>query len=432
METRPKRLSLRGIVNFDQLEDILTSMLDKINTQDEIISRLQSISNTYVQKSAFTERCADIYDFISKANSKIDILQASSMSIIGNQQIPAGELAGLNYLQVQKITSSLTDFAKKIDFDSQIKSIKLDHKRDIDKLYSWSSPLDFANKLHQNQIDTSRRISSMESLLAGKVDRCDFNEIDSLVSSLRRYDLVISKVDSTISSFRTELDEGKIVTRQHKDKLNDQYQILKALSFDAKSFALKADVNAINNSLSDCTNMLQLFTSQKNFSELELKVDECRNALQMLNRYNIARDELAAKFKTELEQKATITDVKRCVFRTHYEEAVSALGSAMDTKANMNDVIQIDRRVEDLQTVIEAEVQKTTVMMRFMEWFTDRGVSYEHNMQVLDKHIENLAKASHPSARKPFVGQIRYTPAPDVMQEEDPQHQTQKGESYGV
>ena len=48
--------------------------------------------------------------------------------------------------------------------------------------------------------------------------------------------------------------------------------------------------------------------------------------------------------------------------------------------------------------------------MRFVEWFTERGVSYEHNMQVIDKHIGNLAKANHPKLREPYSGQIRFTP----------------------
>lgn len=48
--------------------------------------------------------------------------------------------------------------------------------------------------------------------------------------------------------------------------------------------------------------------------------------------------------------------------------------------------------------------------MRFVDWFTERGVNYEHNVKVLDKHLENLASASHPSLRQPYTGQIRYTP----------------------
>ena len=43
-----------------------------------------------------------------------------------------------------------------------------------------------------------------------------------------------------------------------------------------------------------------------------------------------------------------------------------------------------------------------------MEWFSDRGVSYEHNMHVLDRHIANLAKANTPSQRQPYSGQVRF------------------------
>lgn len=55
--------------------------------------------------------------------------------------------------------------------------------------------------------------------------------------------------------------------------------------------------------------------------------------------------------------------------------------------------------------------------MRFVDWFVERGACYEHNMQVLDKHIGNLAKANHSSAREPFSGQIRYIPIMESLRD---------------
>ena len=34
--------------------------------------------------------------------------------------------------------------------------------------------------------------------------------------------------------------------------------------------------------------------------------------------------------------------------------------------------------------------ERLQVAMRFVEWFTSRGENYEHNIQVIDKHLKGL------------------------------------------
>ena len=57
---------------------------------------------------------------------------------------------------------------------------------------------------------------------------------------------------------------------------------------------------------------------------------------------------------------------------------------------------------EDLKT-------KLAVALRFVEWFTHRGETYEHNMKLIDKHLHGLAtSASDPKNRQIFDSAIRY------------------------
>jgi hypothetical protein len=53
--------------------------------------------------------------------------------------------------------------------------------------------------------------------------------------------------------------------------------------------------------------------------------------------------------------------------------------------------------------------------MRFVDWFTSRGENYEHNMKVIDKHLNNLATSSSPSERSPYEGQVRFTSVMESM-----------------
>jgi hypothetical protein len=44
------------------------------------------------------------------------------------------------------------------------------------------------------------------------------------------------------------------------------------------------------------------------------------------------------------------------------------------------------------------------VAMRFVEWFTHRGETYEHNMKLIDKHLHGMAStASDPKNRQVII-----------------------------
>ena len=55
--------------------------------------------------------------------------------------------------------------------------------------------------------------------------------------------------------------------------------------------------------------------------------------------------------------------------------------------------------------------ERLEIITRFVEWFTTRGESYEHNMKAIDNHLGNLAHAGSTNRkdRSPYSGQIRFT-----------------------
>jgi hypothetical protein len=47
-----------------------------------------------------------------------------------------------------------------------------------------------------------------------------------------------------------------------------------------------------------------------------------------------------------LSTKATVTEVKSCVLRKHYEEVITSLGSELDTKAAAMDLSDTNQRLQ--------------------------------------------------------------------------------------
>lgn len=56
--------------------------------------------------------------------------------------------------------------------------------------------------------------------------------------------------------------------------------------------------------------------------------------------------QLASNATSELKSKASVLDVDACVIRRHYDEAVTALGAAIDEKASLDNLWACESRLE--------------------------------------------------------------------------------------
>ena len=56
---------------------------------------------------------------------------------------------------------------------------------------------------------------------------------------------------------------------------------------------------------------------------------------------------------------------------------------------------------------IETESSRIDLSVRFIDWFTQRGEAYEHNIKIINNHLKQLTDDVHPSERQPFSNRIR-------------------------
>jgi hypothetical protein len=65
---------------------------------------------------------------------------------------------------------------------------------------------------------------------------------------------------------------------------------------------------------------------------------------------------------------------------------------------------------------MEEHDHRLDISMRFVDWFTKRGETYECNLQVIDKHLKNLATSSAvPGTRMPYTSKVRYQPIHEMV-----------------
>jgi nitrogen fixation/metabolism regulation signal transduction histidine kinase len=94
--------------------------------------------------------------------------------------------------------------------------------------------------------------------------------------------------------------------------------------------------------------------------------------------------------ETSLQTKASQTDVDRCVTLTAFERAITNTNREMLQKTDNPFTEALQGHVQSLEQRILEESERTSVAIKFVDWFTARGENYEHNIKIIDRHLREL------------------------------------------
>ena len=82
--------------------------------------------------------------------------------------------------------------------------------------------------------------------------------------------------------------------------------------------------------------------------------------------------------------------------------------------ASLMDHISVSPSFSFLLQALEGELasqnERLSIVTRFVEWFTSRGESYEHNIKIIDKHLGDLTNnAVNRMDKLPYQGHIKFS-----------------------
>jgi hypothetical protein len=255
------------------------------------------------------------------------------------------------------------------------------------------------------------KLNHMDEVINTKVDKSNVAVLESLYSNLSVYDAFkaetiqrLDQLDSTTSELCTTVSKHASdidLLQQNVAEINERIQ---------RTCHTKHDQQVFLNVFNELVAVVKECESKQAVRDINNKlsqtVDQVSGLLVDVNEINGSLEGV----KKDLATKASVTDVKACVLRTHYDEAVMALGSAIDTKAFIADLERAEADINRIDNKLEQESSKVAVAMRFVDWFIGRGENYEHNLRVVDKHLSNLTSVQGPASRDPYVNQVKFTP----------------------
>ena len=412
---RPKHVNLRGMLRVDEMEDLLSNMLDRLQDQDLMIKELQNQLNNSLPKSKANETFEILYEEIERLKSRMNSVELASTVIVGvnGESAPASEIVSSHMRDINRLQSNVNDCSTRNEVEEHFNTFS--NKMDIEllNLKNQTASLSMATRLQQAQQDSTNRLSSIESLVALKLDKSDIGHIESLAENLSRFENFRVDTIDKVKDLTNYRDAHNSQLINHNDLIKQQRNEINNLTDDVTNHRAKLsehrtlakavqDINdtlqteyARNDDLNHTNNVVNYLKTQQN--ETDLFNQSVANHMNIMNE---------AMIKTI----ATKDELNNCVLRKHFEQVCTALGSDLDSRASLHHLGAIEERTRHLESRTESADEQLGVAVRFVDWFTQRGEHYEHNMKLIDRHLGSLAKAQDPKSRDPYKGQVKFTP----------------------
>lgn len=88
--------------------------------------------------------------------------------------------------------------------------------------------------------------------------------------------------------------------------------------------------------------------------------------------------------------RATIVDMQTHVKTKDFDATLQRIQRELQARPLLPTTDDHLRRIQSLEGLQQADSRRISVAMKFVEWFSNRGENYDHNLRILDRHLKDL------------------------------------------
>eukprot|EP01039_Chlorochromonas_danica_P008134 gene8134-8974_t len=324
--------NLQGVVNLGEISPLLEKIVHHLTGQDQRLSALtREVADNYLPVQPFLEHMARIESRLTKIEDRLETVFHHCLAHLQGQDIPCSELTVSNYHTLQKINKILTTCISRQEVEVQYQNLLSIREKNVEIERNLEKVSVLANEQNNAQLAMNSRLGNLDAMVATKLDRSELVHLQALTAKVSLYD-----------DFRKNTIDRLEKLSTH-DKVIDQH-----------------------------------------LDDYKTRIDRLSQGLQVV-------DEVVPKLasKKDLHALARLVtthshEIAACASLTTQNEAL------LSTKASLIITDGLQDRAHIIEEAILTESKRTDIAIRFVEWFTSRGEHYEHNLQILDKHLKDL------------------------------------------
>ena len=423
---------LQGILNLPRLEQLFGQLMARLAHQETEIAALQTAAR---HNATLEARCAgleaqlarleaatsldaeSINDTASEAPSSSSAPSATPVPQHHHHHVPLNR-------QVADNTAAIARLADLIDGRHAHHSTRHDHALEshrtlterLDALELRGAAKDHALALEDELAAFGRRLDATDAVVATKVDGVDEAAFRATCVRLRNVDEFINRTNATVA----ELEERASKASDERSHIHEQLEassvITAALQREVDAIVAVVGEEAVKREERDqaLDEALANTTHRDAHAQHVAHHASTLEQLQQLKReveQGFAR--VSADLAAEESRASSQSSEDRAAARRGAEAAAALArrlvdGAVRDLLAAPHGAVAECRgrvaRLEETSAKARAELD---IALKFVDWFSNRGEGYEHNMTALDRRLDGMVRSAREASAEPFSPSVR-------------------------
>eukprot|EP01037_Dinobryon_pediforme_P024418 gene24418-26207_t len=176
------------------------------------------------------------------------------------------------------------------------------------------------DQISKTQLNINNRLSNIELSLTSKLDKAEFSNVEAAVAKLELYEDFRQTTLTSLTSYHEFEKAMKTINADYKQQLQNLFSTQASLEKQLLNKSSTLEVAALSKEI------------QKILSNLETCA-QSSDVKQDLTEH-------------QLPSKAPLSALSQLVSRRHYEQAIHALGTAIDSKSSEEDAANLRRQLQ--------------------------------------------------------------------------------------
>jgi hypothetical protein len=300
------------------------------------VAQTSSLSSIYLSKHHHYHQSIQLE--MEDLSIKVNRVRESATARSNGIELSAGELATFNNQQIQTMNATIVDLSTRTELHDVAHTIVEQHQINMKAMKEYAAPMEVTKALQQFHQDISSRVTGIEGMVSCKLDRSELAHIEALAVRLQQYEDFKQMTVRELDRLDVLTIESKLTAEGQCHELENAEASLQIILNEIKKLAPKTEMRALAKELETHTVAIRLCAKETAVENLNSQFMDIQVDVLEAKQFPSRLKEFCTNMNSELANKASVQDVRACVIRKHYDEAVTALGDALDGKVPHRDL----------------------------------------------------------------------------------------------
>ena len=385
----------------------MREILLQLKSQADEIASLKANSNTYAMKSDVVELERKMDVRFSALEKRVEQLERETAvdscltldeNLLSNssERIPIARFIRAHDSRLEKTTRLIAEtLATRSELES-IRSLAAEQLNDaVTKLCDERASREAVVELQRSHEASQSQLGAMQGVLATKVDRAEIIALRSVAAELQTFSIFKTAATGDLRELSQRTDENRAALNRSLESVAKLSAGVQSL---ATTVATKADRAFVNKLEEETSRLASEILLRATLIETEAMKEAHKDAVSRVS--SIENSLTSVKHSITDASMTTENNINKSAsgLRAEYAEALANLKNELeslrkeaDARAYITSLEATDETVSSLSQDVELNSRKLDVVLKFVDWYSTKGESFEANASSIERHMNQLA-----------------------------------------